>query len=638
MSPRDLAKHLGKDETDIVRRLRRMQSWGLVKSAWGTRLGKNVKLYSLATSGFDVNIQRDGIKINFDRYGNKSYSNSQIKTPTRIFEESVEEVVPAADVSAIVGRRQELDLLNTKNLNFIFIVGVAGMGKTSLAKKFAFEYLAAPKGDANAGKAESTSHIFWHTFKEIDTLPFILGRVAAFLSKRGVKDLILNLEQPSSTDDFITNTLAVTFSAMGKVSRLALIFDDYHKIKDEKISAFIKGLVDKNIHSNSTSSTKVIVLSRYEMPFYLDHPNCKELVLSGLPLKDAREIIDLQTPALDPQTLEDAWKRFGGHPMALKIFSLFTKETEKKIIANRGELLHNTASLRQLIDYFQREIFNILDEDELNVLTRLSVFRTPVRFKAFQDRRTTRQRRNLNYLLHSLQKKMLISIDSLRQEISLHDTLRDAVYSMLLYPADLHALAAQYYLDEGSVASIVESMYHLAKCGQIKKIMLMLEDEVVNEKYGFIEHGYAGPLLDILGAIDMVCPKDKLDPKELIYLRSIQAKALAMIQHWEESDQKLQDAMSIAKSLADSSMMAYTLKTYGETSYLQNKLDTVEDKLLAAAKIFEHHESNYHFQASLNSIYLKLARLYFLMGKHQKSKIYSQKAKTTPTGAPGIHN
>ena len=67
VNARIMSQHLGKDEADIVRRLRMMQKSGLVESAWGSRLGKNVKLYSLLASGFDVNIRQDGITIAYNR-------------------------------------------------------------------------------------------------------------------------------------------------------------------------------------------------------------------------------------------------------------------------------------------------------------------------------------------------------------------------------------------------------------------------------------------------------------------------------------------------------------------------------------------------------------------------------------------
>jgi hypothetical protein len=75
------------------------------------------------------------------------------------------------------------------------------------------------------------------------------------------------------------------------------------------------------------------------------------------------------------------------------------------------------------------------------------------------------------------------------------------------------------------------------------------------------------------------------------------------------------------------------LKIYGEASYLQNKLDMVEEKLLAAAKILRSYNNDSGHQQSLKKVYLKLARLYFITGRHEKSKAYSEKAKKTRIAA-----
>ena len=47
MSPRDISKYLNKKESDVVRRLKAMEKHSLVQGSWGSRLGQNVKLYSL---------------------------------------------------------------------------------------------------------------------------------------------------------------------------------------------------------------------------------------------------------------------------------------------------------------------------------------------------------------------------------------------------------------------------------------------------------------------------------------------------------------------------------------------------------------------------------------------------------------
>lgn len=52
------------------------------------------------------------------------------------------------------------------------MVGVAGMGKSSLANKF-------------LQTAQAGDKTFWHTFREIDTLTYLIGKIRAFLSKKG---------------------------------------------------------------------------------------------------------------------------------------------------------------------------------------------------------------------------------------------------------------------------------------------------------------------------------------------------------------------------------------------------------------------------------------------------------------------
>ncbi len=64
-SPKDLSIELGKNEADIVRRLKRMEKYGLVQGKWGKRLDENVKLYRLTPNMMNVHFNLEGIGIEF---------------------------------------------------------------------------------------------------------------------------------------------------------------------------------------------------------------------------------------------------------------------------------------------------------------------------------------------------------------------------------------------------------------------------------------------------------------------------------------------------------------------------------------------------------------------------------------------
>jgi hypothetical protein len=61
-----------------------------------------------------------------------------------------------------------------------------------------------------------------------------------------------------------------------------------------------------------------------------------------------------------------------------------------------------------LLAYFKREILEVLNQDELSIVMSLSVFRSPVKIQAIRLG-VGSNKLNLNYLLYSLEKKMIVS-------------------------------------------------------------------------------------------------------------------------------------------------------------------------------------------------------------------------------------
>jgi ATP/maltotriose-dependent transcriptional regulator MalT len=613
MSPRDLSRYLNKKEGDIVRRLKAMEKHGLVKGSWGTRLGENVKLYSLVTHDISVSLRQQGLQISFSKEKRKkpvetNFEPSAISPPSSA---EYEEQQTQKEEFPIVGRASELKLIRkSEKANLFFVIGIAGIGKSSFARKYVQE------------SGITGENIFWHTFKEIDTFSYLVSRLALFLSKHGTDDLIEQLDLSSTLgttrmEDSESHNLEILVKSLNRIKGCILVFDDYHKVRDEKISILLK-----HMQAKLSPANKTLVLSRSKAPFFLDNIHSREIILGGLTFADSEQVVLHLGADIGDTTLLNIWRRFAGHPMALKLFCMLKKQQTEKNQTRPGDTPHqHNLSIEELLAYFKREILEVLNQDELSILMSLSVFRSPVKIQAI-SLSVGSNKRNLNYLLYSLEKKMIVSRTA-NQEFFLHDMLKDVLYSMLAYPEEVHASAARYYLTGQTVQDIMEAIYHLIKARDLHKVISIISEEIEQERYRMLEEGYSGPLLEILSQVSVSAIKDK---KSLIYLLNIEGKAYALMEKWQESKERLDQALQIAKMLdAGSSKniaIAYTKKVIGEALYLKGEFTEVEKHLLEAASIFK----GLQMEEPQKGIYMKLARMYFATGRPEKSQHYSDLA------------
>ncbi|MGH9922984.1 MAG: hypothetical protein ACRD38_09545, partial [Nitrososphaerales archaeon] len=190
--------------------------------------------------------------------------------------------------------------------------------------------------------------------------------------------------------------------------------------------------------------------------------------------------------------------------------------------------------------------------------------------------------------------------------------------SMLSYPEEAHASAARYYLSEQTAQNTVEAIYHLVKANELQKVFSIMAQEVQEERYRMLEEGYASPLLEILSQISI----SGIDKKSMVYLFNIEGKAYAMIEKWQESKERLGQALQIAEKLGDGMLIAHTKQVIGEAFYLKGEFASAEKFLLDAASLFKSHNA----KDDLKNIYMKLTRMYFATGRPEKSQKYSDLA------------
>ncbi|NJE10610.1 tetratricopeptide repeat protein [Thermococcus sp. MAR1] len=344
-NPRELARILGRDETDVSRRLRAMERAGLVEGRWVRIRGKNVKVYSLKVDGIEIRFEPGEVLISTskgDRY----------EVPL------LESRHPLVDI--FVGREKEIDLITSSEKSVIVIYGIAGIGKTALAAKL-------------------FSDAFWYQMSEGDSLDYFAWQVGLFLNSLGYDALLEYLRAGGREERDIFELL---LDGVEK-SSAKIVIDDLHKCRDERILhllAFLSEKLDKG---------KLVVTSREKPNLGL---NALYIRLSGLSLKEAYSLIKAKGINVSSEEFAEIYQVTFGHPLALTLFSEaydVGKEFKRE----------------SFFDFILSEVYEKLRENERLLLQIMSLFDEPLEY---DEIRALYDKRNVFSVLHSLLNKGLI--------------------------------------------------------------------------------------------------------------------------------------------------------------------------------------------------------------------------------------
>jgi len=570
-SPRDIAGFLGKDETDVSRRLRLMERAGIVKGVWSRRKEKNVRVYSLL--GFHAEIDFDPTGLSF-----------QLRTATKAsdYTASVLGSYEAPFVSGFVGRENELKSLSSED-GLHVVIGLPGVGKTSLASAF-------------AASAINTRPVIWHTIREVDSFGYLANKIAVFLARFDFGEALEYVQAGGDEDRVKIELLGKGLDKL----RVIIIFDDYQRSRDDRLDALLEHLW------KNCSKVQILVLSRSRPKFYTLGQRASELWLQGLSLEETKQLISSWRVQMPVNETEELWRKLSGHPLSLMLFKSLAKEGSSTVTL--------TGLREQLTDYFTREIYSALAPQERDVLLTLSVFRAPVTPRALSE---ILQLKNMNYLIHNLESKMLVT----RQQdmLVVHEVERAAFYEFLDRPEKIHASVARYYLRSGTPEDALEALFHLIKSKDTPNVLDVFKREIERETYRFVEHGYSAVLLSILEQFE-----EPVSVEDRYYLLCLRGKARARLGRWEQASTDLTEAIQIANKLRKKTLLAHATKCLAECCYWKGDLKQTETHLLNAAGLFEELQMRDH----LGRVYSQLAILYFLMGKHSEAKRLAELAES----------
>ncbi|WP_324734782.1 NB-ARC domain-containing protein [Thermococcus sp. SY098] len=360
-NPRELARILQRDETDVSRRLKMLERVGLVEGKWMRVRNKNIRIYSLKVGEVKISFEPGGIIIKTSKDRSYEISLLESKMPK---------------VEAFFGRKAEISTLSSSKKPVIVIYGIAGIGKTALAAKV-FE-------DA-----------FWYQMSEVDSFDYFVWQIGLFLN---TFDYSLLLEYLRSGGREERDLFELILEGIEN-TKAKIVIDDVHKCSDERILRLLSFLALR------IRDGKLVLISREKLRLGADE-NILYFHLRGLSLKDAYTLLRAKGLNLDISDFVEIYNLTKGHPLALTLFAGAYKENQKVRTDN-------------FFDFLFSEVYQQLSPDEKLMVQVISLFDDPLEYDAIK---TLYGRKNSFVVLYSLLNKGIIEK---RGEIYfLHDLLK----------------------------------------------------------------------------------------------------------------------------------------------------------------------------------------------------------------------
>ncbi len=437
-------------ETEATRRLRLMEKLGVVESQW-SHIGKNVKMYALATRAITVGIQNDGLHIALE--GPRSTAPVVLETAS----------VRVPDPGAVHGRDDVLAAIGTRPVTLLR--GLPGIGKTSVAARAALD----------AGIP-----VFWYAFRGVESLDWLANRLGLFLAQHGDTRVLDAVQQDMAPAEKRERMLESVDEA-----EVFLAFDDVHNVEDPHVSAWLRDAAAR------TRTGRLLLVGREVLPqAALAH--VQEIHLDGL--TDAGVAAIVAEAGEDADAVPVLRNRFGGHPLAIRLALEAARRTGTPL---RDVADHIPAD--GLDAYLLAEIESRLGDGERRLLAAACVFRTDF---ALADLRAVSSRIHRKDLL-TMRRHGLV-LDRGGGRATLHEVVRTYFYERLATKADFHRHAAKRFLDAGTVEGRLEAMHHYLAAGDQAKVLDLLENNLDLREFDFVDAGYTQLYLNMLRLLDDV--------------------------------------------------------------------------------------------------------------------------------------
>ena len=393
-----------------------------------------------------------------------------------------------------VGRDRELSALTEKVVSgqesVLAVVGVAGVGKTTLAKRLLFGlgdrrcFYFQVRGWASSGRLLQSLRDFFVKYGR--------RRLAGLLQKSGPPPL-----------DSVLDALRRDLEGLGAV----LVLDDFHEAAGQpELFQMVGELIE--LLPSLVPPTRLLIFSRNAPGLYdRRHTQVRHLVwemrLGGLDEGSSLELA--RHNGLTGEALPAVYPATRGHPLSILLL--------KGAPSGAGDI-------RDAGRFIQEEVIGKLPAGERAMLQLLSVLRRPEGIETVLGISDDPLAFDA---LSALSSRSLVTSDGAQYEV--HEMVREAAYGRTPSPARraIHARAAALYLRAGGVDGGAEAVYHFCRAGEPERaarLLLSLGGELIAD----------GRLEECRSLLDLV---DAEKPTEAEGLRRLRQDLLAAYGDWD---------------------------------------------------------------------------------------------------------
>lgn len=340
-------------------------------------------------------------------------------------------------VESFYGRGNELkkisDWYSSKTEKILAVIGVAGIGKTTLLARAAQEWI-------------RDHYVFWYKLQEYDTPWSIAHAISVFLSSMENRPVSSAISEREMDIGLLSYLLSEEIKGMD----IIFVFDDLHKAREEVISTIraITNIVLRNRRMKiATASRKYVKL--VDRRIHMSGAQA-DLKLNGLEPSAAAHLLPRGLSS-ENGIAKELIKKTGGHPLLIM----------NALIGIAGD--------HGLSKYIEEEVIAGISDTEKEVLMALALLRTPVKGTELCNL-------GLNIEdIESLDSRNLICRDDAGC-YEMHDMIKEFIINRMNAKArrSLNTKIAEMYSSLPGELSSVEAIYHYAEAGDYMAGALLL--------------------------------------------------------------------------------------------------------------------------------------------------------------------